>query len=146
MYFSLADQMVLYYGFAHCSVKWWKRVFFHILDTCIVNAHMQCLAGNSQLEFRRAVAEWLLADYEAAKVRHRAQDPHLPHRLKEWAFPEPFTENSWSDCHVCSRSQAPNSTIARYARHPSACIPALKSTIHSLTRSRYYSSLLLPSL
>ena len=72
MHFSLADQMVLYYGFAHHSIKWWKCIFFHILDTCIVNAHIPYNASSSkkQLEFRRAVAEGLLADYEAAKVRH----------------------------------------------------------------------------
>ena len=27
-----ADQMVRYY-----SLKWWKRIFFHLLDTTIVN-------------------------------------------------------------------------------------------------------------
>ena len=27
-------------GFAHRSIKWWKRVFFHVLDTAIVNAHI----------------------------------------------------------------------------------------------------------
>ena len=63
--------MVLYYGFAHRSIKWWKRVFFHILDTCIVNAHILYNATSvkklTQLEFRRAVAEGLLCNYEAAK-------------------------------------------------------------------------------
>ena len=106
----LADQMVLYYGFVHRSIKWWKRVFFHILDTCIVNAHILYNATSekklTQLEFRRAVAEGLLCNYEAAKVRHRAQDPHLPLRLKERAFPEPIPDNSRPDCHVCSNRAA----------------------------------------
>ena len=45
-FMTSADQMILYYGFAHCSIKWWKRVFFHILDTAIVNAHpVQCVFG-----------------------------------------------------------------------------------------------------
>ena len=112
MHFSLADQMVLYYGLAHRSIKWRKQSFFHILDTCIVNAHILYNASSSkkQLEFRRAVAEGLLADYEAAKVRHRTQDPHLPRRLKEWVFPELIPVNSRPDCHVCSRSQAPTVT------------------------------------
>ena len=48
MHFSLADQMVVYYGFAHHSIKWWKRVFFHILDTCIVNTHILYNASSSK--------------------------------------------------------------------------------------------------
>ena len=77
-----ADQMVLYYGFAHRSVKWRKRVFFHILDTAIVNAHIIYNACSdvklTQLEFRRAVAEGLLSVYEVAKARRHSQDPQLP--------------------------------------------------------------------
>ena len=97
--------MVLYYGFAHRSIKWWKRVFFHILDTCIVNARILYNASSdsklTQLEFRRAVAEGLLANYEVTKVRHRGQDPELPLRLKERAFPEPVPSGR-PDCQVCS--------------------------------------------
>ena len=105
-YFVSADQMVLYYGFAHRSVKWWKRVFFHFIDMAIVNAHILYNASSdtklTQLEFRRAVAEGLLSGYELAKVRHRAQDSNLPLRLKERAFPEPIPGNGRPDCHVCS--------------------------------------------
>ena len=47
--------MVLYYGFAHRSIKWWKRVFFHLLDMAIVNAHILYNASSeakmTQLEF-----------------------------------------------------------------------------------------------
>ena len=81
-YLTSADQMVLYYGFAHRSIKWWKRFFPHILDTAIVNAHILYNASSdkklTQLEFRRAVAVGLLEGYESSKVRHRAQDPSLP--------------------------------------------------------------------
>ena len=104
--YLLADQMVLYYGFAHRSIKWWKCVFFHILDTCIVNANILYNATSVKLEFRRAVAEGLLCNYEAAKVRHRAQDPQLPLCLKEQAFPEPIPDNSRPDCQVCSNKAA----------------------------------------
>ena len=38
--------MVLYYGFAPRSIKWWKRVFFHFLDTAIVSAHILYYAGS----------------------------------------------------------------------------------------------------
>jgi hypothetical protein len=26
------DQLLSYYGFAHRTVKWWKRLFLHLLD------------------------------------------------------------------------------------------------------------------
>ena len=57
-------------------------LFFHILDTAIVNAHILYNTMSevklTQLEFRRAVAEGLLGEYEITQVRHRAQDPNLP--------------------------------------------------------------------
>ena len=35
-----SDQLLSYYGFDHRSVKWWKRVAFHLLDLSIVNAYV----------------------------------------------------------------------------------------------------------
>ena len=101
--------MILYYGFAHRSIKWWKRVFFHILDTAIVNAHILYNAMSdvklTQLEFRRAVAEGLLGEYETTQVRRRAQDPNLPLRLRGRPFPEPVPDGR-PDCQVCSDRRA----------------------------------------
>ena len=37
---DIADQLVTYYGFSHCCRKWWKRVFFHLLEVCMVNAYI----------------------------------------------------------------------------------------------------------
>ena len=37
---DLSNQMISYYSFSHRSVKWWKRVFFHLIDTTIVNAYI----------------------------------------------------------------------------------------------------------
>ena len=55
--------MVLYYGFSHKSIKWWKRVFFHLLDLSLVNAHLLHLESGhklSELQFRQEVAKSLL--------------------------------------------------------------------------------------
>lgn len=35
-----ADQLVTYYAFSHCSKKWWKRIFFHMMEVSIVNAYI----------------------------------------------------------------------------------------------------------
>nr|XP_054750234.1 piggyBac transposable element-derived protein 4-like [Lytechinus pictus] len=35
-----ADQLIQYYLHQHRSLKWWKRIFFHLLETTLVNAHI----------------------------------------------------------------------------------------------------------
>lgn len=35
-----AGQLVQYYGYNHFSKKWWKRVFFHMLDVTLVTAYI----------------------------------------------------------------------------------------------------------
>jgi len=35
-----SDQLLSYYGFCHRTVKWWRRAFFHLVDTAIVNAYI----------------------------------------------------------------------------------------------------------
>ena len=81
-------------------MKWWKRIFFHLLYMAIVNTHMLYNASSearmTQLEFRRAVAEGLLDGYEGTKLRRRSQDPSFPLRLKERPFPEPVPDGSQS--------------------------------------------------
>jgi hypothetical protein len=34
------DQMLLYYSFERKTIKWWKKLFFHLFDLAIVNAHI----------------------------------------------------------------------------------------------------------
>ena len=48
-----ADQLVTYYGFPHTSKKWWKRVFFHLLDTTIVNAYIMYNQGHQHLTLKK---------------------------------------------------------------------------------------------
>ena len=35
-----ADQLISYYGFSHRTVKWWRRVLFHLLDVAVVNTYI----------------------------------------------------------------------------------------------------------
>ena len=100
------DQMVLYYGFAHCSVKWWKRVFFHLLDLTLVNSHILYKAATSskmtQLDFRLSVARSLIEGHERPSQCHHISAPELPLCLTERAFPEPIPDGKRADCKVCS--------------------------------------------
>jgi hypothetical protein len=35
-----SHQMLSYYIFARKTVKWWKKLFFHLFDLAAVNAHI----------------------------------------------------------------------------------------------------------
>ena len=101
------DQLILYYGFSHRSVKWWKRAFFHLFDLALVNSHILFQVATSskmtQLEFRTSVATSLLEGLERPRRRHHATATELPVRLTERAFPEPIPEGKKrQDCKVCS--------------------------------------------
>ena len=130
-----ADQMVLYYGFAHRSIKWWKRVFFHILDTAIVNAHILFTASSdtklTQLEFRRAVAEGLLEGYESAKVRavHKTRTCHFASKADHF-LSRCQMEVAQIATSIVTEQQVTDvklSTAAKNVKLPSASTPALKS-------------------
>ena len=102
--------MVLYYGFAHKSMKWWKRVFFHLLDLSLVNAHiLHSLAGGrlTQLQFRHEVAQSLLEGFQRQRPHTTPRAPDLPLRLTETRpFLEPCPPGMHSDCRVCSDRKA----------------------------------------
>ena len=69
-----SDQLVLYYGFAHRRVKWWERAFFHLMDLCLVNAHIiyknHSTRKLTQLEFRTEVGKSLLDGYQSHVSQH----------------------------------------------------------------------------
>ena len=105
-----ADQMVLYYGYAHRTTKWWKRVFFHLVDLCLVNTHILYNETNTnkltQLEFRIQVATELLEGYQHTRSQHYASpNVQLPLRLTERPFPEPVPSDTpyggRPQCEVC---------------------------------------------
>ena len=87
-----SDQLILYYGFAHRRVKWWERAFFHLLDLCLINAHILYNIHNSkkltQLDFRIEVGKNLLDGFQSHVSQH-FMSVELPLRLTERPFPEP---------------------------------------------------------
>ena len=36
-----SDQMLSYYSFERKTIKWWEKLFFHLFDLVVVNAHKQ---------------------------------------------------------------------------------------------------------
>jgi hypothetical protein len=35
-----SDQELPYYSFSRKTIKWWKKLFFHLFDLAVVNAHI----------------------------------------------------------------------------------------------------------
>ena len=60
-----SDQMLSYYSFSRKTIKWWKKLFFHLFDLAMVNSHILHNKSSKKkisLEmFYEKVAEGLLA-------------------------------------------------------------------------------------
>ena len=102
-----AGQLVQYYGYNNFTKKWWKRIFFHMLDVTLVNAYILYYKSNtgkllSHLDFRIAVARGLIASAEITNGQTcQPVINNCPTRLVGHNhFPEPA--GGKPDCRVCS--------------------------------------------
>ena len=110
------DQSLSYYGFSRRTVKWWKKVFFHLLDTAVVNAYImythsqQSSKKLTHVQFRIELAKQLLlqGNSPASPELLGTPSPLQPAaRLTERHFLEkvpsrPNGKQSQRDCAVCS--------------------------------------------
>lgn len=107
-----SDQLLSYCGFSHRTVKWWRRVFFHLLDTSVVNAYILYKERTTEkrlthANFRIQLATELLAKAGQEQLhirRHLSLPP--PARLTERHFLEkvPLRQSgrpAQLHCHVC---------------------------------------------
>ena len=118
---DLSDQLVLYYGYSHRQIKWWKRGFFHLIDLALVNSNIMYNSVNkqqlTQMDFRIAVAKGLLEGHTRQQAQHYNIAPQLPTRLTE----RPFIERIPNDtpyggrprCEVC-RAQGKKRSQTQY--------------------------------
>ena len=135
------DQLVLYYGYAHRSRKWWKKVFFHLLDVSIVNANIlyNMIAEKPlpQLDFRLSLVAGLLDGHKRpVDRRHIAPTTILPMRLSECGFPEPIPKDTpyggRPQCEVCKAKEKKDhkhSTNVTFVKLLCMYTHVLKSTI-----------------
>lgn len=107
---DVADQLVTYYGFNHCSKKWWKRVFFHLLEVSLVNSYIIYSSSNplhklTHLDYVIAVASGVLEKTGLQQEASEAATSNQPMRLVgRDHFPEPSGRKG--DCVVCSSRRA----------------------------------------
>ena len=118
-YMGGGDQLLMYYGYPHRTVKWWRRAFFFLVDAVIVKSYiMYCMANHegwryTHEQYRVELARDLL---RAANTQLPTTDPpHGPHReignplsrLTERHFPGQLPKTTAGkqvqrDCTVCS--------------------------------------------
>ena len=107
-----ADQYTVYYSFVRRSVKWWRKVFFWVMEVAVVNSYIlhKCTSQRplTHLEYRRSLVRSLAAVYVQSappRVPGRRKRPHTPqHGDPERLNQQPhFLERgSQRDCSVCS--------------------------------------------
>ena len=103
------DQMTVYYSFQRKSIKWWKKVFFWLLEVSVINSYhlyRQCIEGaSSHLMYRRVIIKGLLEGAgEAVLSRPRPGRRSVDHPIermndKTWHFPA--TGKKRRHCRVC---------------------------------------------
>ena len=114
------DQLESYYGFSHRTLKWWRRLFFHLIEMAVVNAYILYLltpcTGKrmTHAQFRVELAKGMLMESTTATdepPRGPHPDPNPPsHRLTGRHFPGRLGPTASGrqnrpDCIVCSRKK-----------------------------------------
>ena len=136
---DLHDQLNKYYESSRKSVKWWKKVFFWILESCITNAwisrRLHTTGDNRKmtlLKFKEELIEDLVSseDLETPRKKGRPlQGPPLQ-RLNGRFHSMNQRENQTRDCRVCSDRQHRQRRESKYycetctdkpSLHPGQC-------------------------
>ncbi|XP_072161371.1 piggyBac transposable element-derived protein 4-like [Bemisia tabaci] len=132
------------------TVKWYKKVFFHLLDLAILNAYVLYKSVTKKKislhQFRLNLIDQLIAEHKVDNVSQKGGKKltSLPIRLTEKHFPSqiPPTDKKKSptrQCHVCSNTQliAKKRKESRYECKDckvTLCIEPCFQTYHSLAR------------
>ena len=71
-----ADQYIVYYSFVQKSKKWWRKFFFWLFETAVVNSYIlyrtTTPSPSTHLHYRRSVID-------ALATRHLSDAPPRPH-------------------------------------------------------------------
>lgn len=112
------DQMASYYPFQRKTVKWWKKMFFHLFEMGIINAHKLYKINNpdkrvSLRDFLITLAEELPAQLDENPLPPPAAMEPNRHQEGKGHFPTaiPATENKakpYRKCAHCSNKPDPN--------------------------------------
>ena len=114
---DIADQYTVYYSFIRKTVKWWRKLFFWMLETAVVNSYIlyrdSTSSPKSHIQYRRALVDSLASNYiTTAPPRPRAGRPRKrshpesndPERLNQ-RLHLLSKETVQRDCVVCSKTE-----------------------------------------
>lgn len=136
------DQRMSYYQFVRKTVRWWRKVFFWMVEVVIVNsyilytAHTDSRRKLKHREFRRELV-LALCDDQSSATRHRQPRPHdqTLERLRGNHFPD--TGPVRRDCRVCSvrgpggQRHLTNTFCSTCSDHPHLCIGECYKKYHT---------------
>ena len=104
------DQLCSYYSFLHKSVKWWRKVFFWLLEVGVVNSYVihkeQCAKQGKQqithLGYRRALIDSLTEPLR--RVSSVNSGMRAPPSIERLQLGQHFLrkDEKRTDCVVCS--------------------------------------------
>ena len=102
-----ADQLAIYYCFQRKSIKWWKKVFFWLLETSVVNCYIlykehknnKC---DSQLSFRRKLIKGLISHLDPSERPRRGRRRIVDGVERLQPGKHFLAKGSKRDCAVCS--------------------------------------------
>ncbi|KAJ8935337.1 hypothetical protein NQ318_016630 [Aromia moschata] len=90
------------------TVKWYKKLFFHIVDLCLLNSHALYLTQNQEkvplATFQLNLIRQLLEKYNLPKVTPVKPTLRNPERLMGRHFPALVPDNKVRRCTVCART------------------------------------------
>ena len=111
---DLSDQLAQYYSCLRKTVKWWRKLFFHLLQLLVINAYtLFTKFGNQKISHFGFMKSLVIALCEEghrcpSPIRKRA-GPDLPLRLKDRHFPtyikpKPGAKRAkpCRDCYACN--------------------------------------------
>ena len=133
---DVADQLAVFYSFIRKTRKWWRKVFFWMLESACVNSYLlyrqHTRVPRSYLNYRRALVEDLatacvqIAPPHQLPGRPRKRQADDPERLDHnQHFLSKRQPGQHRDCLVCSTRGGERHRTMYYCKtcidHPSLC-------------------------
>ena len=131
------DQLMSYYSFLHKSVKWWRKVFFWILEVAVINAYiiyreLALKRGErpmSHIAFRRRLVDSLSEPILRSAVPRSRSGTRATQNMERLRPVQHFLQKRRKrrDCVVCSeREEGGTRHLTQYVcgtctENPSLC-------------------------
>ena len=110
---EISDQLTVFYSFVRRTRKWWRKLFFYLLETSVVNSYLlyRLTVSNprTHLGYRRAIVEQVATLY--VQMSPARVGPGAPRKVQSDNVPERLDRkphflgksSTHRDCTVCSK-------------------------------------------